>query len=468
MGARLLMAGIQSFTIYEKASTLGGTWRDNTYPGLTCDIPSRFYQFRFAPNSDWTERYSAGPEIWRYFDTVADRFGLRAYVRTGCEVTGARFVDGRWTVSLADGSTNEVDFLISACGVLRVPNVPAIAGAESFGGSLFHSARWNHDVAVAGRQVAVIGTGSTGVQIVSALGGVARHVTLFQRTPQWIAPMSNPRYRLVTRSLHRRFPVLSRLAYDGNRHMAEWGAIAMVKPGLRRRLMERMCRRNLDKVRDPVLRQALTPDYQAMCKRLVFSSRFYHAIQRDDVSLATERIDRIEPAGIRTGDGVLHEADIIVLATGFDAHAYMRPMQLAGRDGFTIDEAWRGGPRGYMGVSLPGFPNYFMLMGPHSPVGTYSLTEVADSQARYIIRWLQRWQRGEFATVEPIQDATDRFNAKLREALPGTVWTSGCNSWYLGADGLPELWPAPPQEYRQMLRQERLEDHRLERQLVPS
>jgi cation diffusion facilitator CzcD-associated flavoprotein CzcO len=467
MAARLRMAGIDSFTIYEKASTLGGTWRDNTYPGLTCDIPSRFYQFRFAPNPDWTQRYSSGAEIWRYLDSVAERFDLEAHLRTGCEVTEARFHDSRWRITLADGTTDDVDFLISACGVLRIPNTPDIPGAESFSGDAFHSARWNHEVPVAGKRVAVIGTGSTGVQLVGALGGVAERVTLFQRTPQWIAPMGNTRYRRFTRAAHRRLPVLSRLGYDAFRVGAEWLSVAWVKPGLRRRAVQAWCQAHLDKVRDPQLRARLTPDYQAMCKRLVFSGKFYRSMQRSDVGLVTEKIECIEPTGVRTADGLLHETDVIVFATGFDAHAYQRPMRLVGRDGISLDEAWRDGPRAYRTVSLPGFPNHFMLLGPHSPVGTYSLTQVSDTQARHILGWVRRWQRGEFATVEPTQDATDRFNAELRAAMPDTIWTSGCRSWYLGADGLPELWPWPPQRHRKMLARPCLDDHRLERQPQP-
>lgn len=468
MGARLRMAGIDSFTIYEKASRLGGTWRDNTYPGLTCDIPSRFYQFRFAPNADWSQFYSSGAEIWRYFDSVADRFFLTERVRTGHEVTEALFVDDRWVLSFADGRTDEADFLISACGILRVPNVPSILGADSFEGALFHSARWNHDVPVEGRRVAVIGTGSTGAQIVGALGGVASNVTLFQRTAQWIAPMVNPRYRSVTRALHRRFPALSRLGYDTLRVTMEWAAVAMTRTGPRRWAMQAMCRAHLRSVRNPQLRKALTPDYQPMCKRLVFSGTFYSAIQRDDVNLVTQKIERIEAAGVRTADGILHKADVIVLATGFDAHAYQRPMKVVGRDGVTLDEAWSDGPRAYMTVSVPRFPNHFMLMGPHTPVGNYSLTQVADTQACYIVNWIQRWQRGEFVTVEPTQEAADRYNAELRAALPGTIWASGCQSWYLGADGLPEMWPWAPQRHREMLAEYRPEDHRIERLLVCS
>lgn len=463
-----LDGGNRHFHHLREGSHSGGNLARQHLSGLTCDVPSRFYQFRFAPNPDWSQFYSSGAEIWRYFDSVADRFALDAHVRTGHEVTEALFIDDRWMLSFADGSTEEADFVISACGVLRVPNIPDIPGADSFAGALFHSARWDHDVPVTGRRVAVIGTGSTGAQIVGALGGVADHLTLFQRTPQWIAPMVNPRYRKVTRSLHRRFPALSRLGYDTLRVTMERAAVAMIKPGLRRWAMQAACRVHLRSVRDPQLRQALTPDYQPMCKRLVFSASFYPAVQRRDVSLVTDKIEGIEPTGLRTADGMLHEVDVIVLATGFDAHAYQRPMQVVGRDGITLDDAWRGGPRAYMTVSVPGFPNHFMLMGPHTPVGNYSLTEVADTQARYILGWIQRWQRSEFATVEPTQQATDRYNAELRAALPDTIWASGCRSWYLGADGLPELWPWAPQRHRAMLAQYRPADHRLNRQLLRS
>jgi cation diffusion facilitator CzcD-associated flavoprotein CzcO len=461
IAAKLKAAGIESFTIYEKADTLGGTWRDNTYPGLTCDVPSRFYQFRFAPNPDWSRWFSDGAEIWAYFDEVAEQLAINARVELSAEVVSATFEDPQWRLELADGREVIADFVISACGLLRIPRIPQIEGLGSFGGALFHSARWDHEVPVAGRRVAVVGTGSTGAQIVGALGGVASEVELFQRTPQWIFPMPNPRFTRLTRRLHRRFPQLDRLAYDGVRQITELIAPALVRAGWRRSLIQAVCRWHLRTVRDPELRAKLTPDYEPMCKRLVASSRFYPAIQRDDVTLVTDAIDRIEPRGIITRDGILHELDVIVMATGFDAHAYLRPMELVGRDGITLDEAWAGGPRAYQTVALPSFPNFFLMMGPHSPVGNYSLTEIADTQAGYITSWIRQWQHGPFATTEPTAEATDQFNAELRAALPGTVWATGCNSWYLGQDGLPELWAWVPQRHRQMLHKPRHTDYEL-------
>jgi cation diffusion facilitator CzcD-associated flavoprotein CzcO len=466
MAARLKHAGFHDFTIYEKAADLGGTWRDNTYPGLTCDVPSRFYQFRFAPNPDWTHWFSPGQEIWRYFDGIADRLRLREHVELSSEVVDARFDDPGWHLTFADGRETDCDFLISACGILRVPRMPDIAGLDTFAGDLFHSARWDHSVPVAGRKVAVIGTGSTGAQIVGALGGVASHLELYQRTPQWILPMFNPRYSRLTRALHRRFPKLDTIAYDGWRAGFEWLAEALTAPGRKRRAVQAICRRHLQSVKDPALRAALTPDYEPMCKRLVISSDFYPAIQRDDVALVTEGIERIVPEGIVTADGTLHEADVIVCATGFDAHAYLQPLHLTGRDGLTIEEAWADGPRGYLTVALPGFPNLFMLMGPHSPVGNYSLTEIAETQADHIVGWLSRWRAGEFETAEPTPEATDRFNAALREAVPRTVWATGCNSWYLDEHGVPELWAWEPQRHRRDLAQPRLDDWSIVRERV--
>lgn len=461
MAARLKLAGIETFTVYEKADAVGGTWRDNTYPGLICDVPSRFYQLRFAPNPDWSQTFATGAEIWRYFDAVADRLALRPHVRLSSEVTAARFEDPHWSLALADGSEHQADFVISACGVLRVPNYPDIPGIDSFEGALFHSARWDHGVELAGRRIAVIGTGSTGAQIVGALGGVASELRLFQRTAHWVIPMPNPRNPGILNALHRRFPMLCRLDYDVIRALFEQLAAGMTEPGLRRSVSQALCRLQLRAVKDLELRRALTPDYEPMCKRLVISSDFYPAIQRDDVKLVTAPIDRIEPEAIVTADEAEHEVDVIVLATGFDARAYMRPMELVGRGGLTLDDAWRDGPRAYVTVSVPGFPNFFMLMGPHSPVGNYSLVEIADTQAKYITAWVRHWQDGRFSCAEPTAEATDRFNDELRAALPATVWASGCDSWYVGEDGLPELWPWVPQRHRHMLAEPRLADYEL-------
>jgi cation diffusion facilitator CzcD-associated flavoprotein CzcO len=463
VGAKLKQAGIESFTLYEKASELGGTWRENTYPGLACDVPSRFYQFTFAPNPDWSHMLSPGEEIWRYLDSVADRFGLREHIKFDARIVGARWEGERWRLTDEAGCETEADFLIAAAGFLHHPTTPALAGLESFAGEAFHSARWNHEVALQGRRVGVLGTGSSGIQIVCSLAGVPEKLTVFQRTAQWVFPAPNPRYSRLTRWLHRRVPALDRLAYRAHRRGLVIFAGALVHPGFRRRAVSSICRLHLRTVRDRELRRRLTPSYQPMCKRLVVSGGFYRAMQHDGVELVTADIERVEPTGIRTTDGELHELDVLVLATGFDSHAYVRPLELVGQGGITLEEYWSEDPRAYLTVALPGFPNFFMMTGPHSPVGNYSVMATAEAQAGFALSWIERWRAGQFVSVAPTQQATDAFNEALRDAMPGTVWATGCNSWYLDKHGLPELWPWNPDHHRKRLRGELDHDFELQR-----
>ena len=453
MGIKLKQAGIDSFTIYEKAARVGGTWRENTYPGLECDVPSRFYSFSFEPNPDWTKYYSPGSEIQRYFEGVAETYGMRSHIRFGKEVERAEFEDGSWRIRMRDGEETEADFLISACGVLHHPRYPDIPGLESFAGDVFHSARWDHSVALEGRRIGMIGTGSTGVQITCALSQVAGRLEIFQRTAQWVFPGQNPSYRALTRRIMRRFPILNRLSYRfWQKYFEHLIGRAVVEPGWQRRFVDALCRLNLRRVRDPLLRAKLTPDYDPMCKRLVVSADFYKAVQQPNVDVVTKAIERVEPEGIVTRDGKLHPLDVLVLATGFDAHAYLRPIALTGPGGHTLDDAWRDGPRAYRTVGVPGFPNFFMLMGPHSPIGNQSLVIVAETQADYVMKLIQMFREGRIDSVAPTVEATERFNREMRDAMPATAWVTGCNSWYLGKDGLPELWPWTPERHREMLR----------------
>ena len=461
MGAKLRRAGIESFTIYEKADRLGGTWRDNTYPGLQCDVPSLLYQFSFDPNPDWSLTFSPGGEICGYLESVADRHGLRSHIRFGAEVVDARFEQGRWRVRTADGEQAEADFLVSASGVLHHPRYPSIAGLDEFEGACFHSARWDHDVELRGKRIGVVGTGSTGVQIVTALAPVAGELALFQRTAQWILPMGNWRQSRPGRALLRRFPALNRLGYRVTQAAFDLFAVALIRPGWQRSLIARSCRRHLRSIQDPELRRKLTPDYEPMCKRLVVSDGFYDAMQRPNVALVTEDIERVEAGGVRTVEGALHELDVLVLATGFDAHAYMSPMEVTGPDGLTLSAAWSGGRRAYRTVAVPGFPNFFMLLGPHSPIGNVSLIAVAETQARYVMRWIDLWRREQVSAMAPTSEATERFNEAVREALPGTVWVTGCQSWYLDERGVPELWPWSQQRHRAALREPVLEEFEL-------
>ncbi|MFL6109525.1 MAG: flavin-containing monooxygenase, partial [Marmoricola sp.] len=435
-----------------------GTWRENTYPGIACDVPSRFYQFTFAPNPDWTHRMSPGEEIWAYFEKVAADTGVTEMIRFGTTVTEARWNGTSWTVTASDGSSDDYDFVVSATGILHHPSYPRIEGLESFAGPAFHSARWDHDVELADKRIGLIGTGSTGVQILSDLAERVVGVTVFQRTPHWVVPMKNPEFSRLTRTLHRRFAAYDRFSYHVNRKLIESLSPALLHPGWSRSLIHAWTRRQLKRIKDPELRATLTPDTQPGCRRLIVSSGYFDAVQRDNVAVVTTEIDHVAPTGVVTADGVLHEVDVLVLATGFDAHAYLRPVNLIGPDGYTLDEAWASGPRAYQTVAIPGFPNFFLLMGPNSPVGNYSLTAIAETQARYVLDWIGRWQRGEIESAAPTAEATDAFYVGVNAAMPDTLWATGCTSWYLGANGVPELFPWAPEYHRELLGTVRTED----------
>lgn len=464
MAHKLRVAGHDDILIFEKADEVGGTWRENRYPGLSCDVPSRFYSYSFAPNPGWTRGFSPGPEIQRYFVRTTERLGLRPLIRFGEEVTDARWEDGRWRLRTAGGNEDVADVLVTAAGILHHPRLPAIPGLDSFAGTVAHSARWDPTLDLSASRVGVIGTGSTGVQITTALAGQTRSLTVFQRTAQWILPVPNRRYLRVTRSAFRRLPALNRLAHDGYRVVLEaLLGVAVVRPSWQRSLISSLVRLNLRvAVRDRNLRARLTPDYEPMCKRLVMSARFYPAVQRPGVEVVADAIQRVEPRGIVTADDRLHELDVLILATGFDAHAYMRPMRITGPGAVTLERAWSDGPRAYRTVALPGFPNLFTIMGPHSPVGNQSIIAVAEAQADYVVRWVDRLSRGDVAAASPRADATAAYNAEIRDAAGGTVFASGCQSWYLDADGVPEVWPWSPARHRAMLREPELADFELQ------
>jgi len=455
--AKLQAAGVEDVVIYEKADRIGGTWRENTYPGLSCDVASRYYCYTFAPNPNWTRVYPPGEEVQAYLEGVVDKLNLRAKIRFGCEVEEAVWSDGgTWHVRTKSGEEADYDFIISAAGVLHHPRTPEIPGLESFSGAAFHSARWDHSVPLDGRRVAVIGNGSTGVQITKALAPRCAQYKLFQRTPQWIFPLGNPAYRPSTRRLLRSSPALNRvwgrIAYRFWQRMFEqFFCTAVIRPGWQRSYISAMCRLHLRRIRDPQLRERMRPSDLPMCKRMIIASGFYEVFERDGVELVDQPIDHIEPRGIVTADGRLHELDVIVLATGFHAHRYLQPVELVGAGGLRLSDAWREEPRGYRTVALPGFPNLFLLLGPHSPIGNQSLFMITETQVDYVLQWIERWRAGEFTAATPRQDAADAFNAEMRTAYPDTIWTSGCDSWYIGKDGLPALWPWSPQAHRDML-----------------
>jgi cation diffusion facilitator CzcD-associated flavoprotein CzcO len=460
----LQRAGLDDFVVYEKADRLGGTWRENTYPGLACDVPSHLYSYSFAPNPEWSRRFSSGPEILAYFEDVARRYGVEPRIRYGSEITRCAFERGRWRIETAEGPVDEADFVIAATGVLHHPAYPEIEGLDCFEGAAFHSARWDHTVPLAGRRVGVVGTGSSAIQMVSALVDEVAELVLFQRTPQWVMPVENPAYGEEERAEFRAHPeVMERIRAEVSRAFTEGFANVLgdaESPVLK--AIHEACEANLEQsVRDPELREKLRPSYRAACKRLIMSEDFYEAIQRPNARLVTEAIERVEGSGVRTRDGRLHELDVLVLATGFRVDQFVRPMQVIGRGGASLDGVWSQGPFAYMAISVPDFPNFFLLNGPNAPVGNFSLIDIAERQLAYVLQLVDRVRSGECGEISASREAMERFDAERRQAARTTIWATGCRSWYLDARGLPTAWPWSFDRFREEMSAPRLEDYEL-------
>lgn len=440
---KLTESGFTDFTVFEKADRVGGTWRENTYPGLSCDVPSHLYSYSFALTPDWSHRYSPGSEIQAYFERVAAEHGVMQRVRFGDAVTRCAYSDGKWHLTTASGHRDEVDVVIAATGVLHHPKYPVIDGLDTFAGAMFHSSRWDHGVQLDGARIGIIGTGSTAVQIVSGVVDRVAKLSLFQRTAQWVMPQENPSYSDDEKSKFRTEPEKLAGLHQGLSDAFDIFANAVIdsdSPEIK--MIEQLCLENLENnVHDAELRERLRPTYRAACKRLIVSPDFYAAIQRPNAELVTDAIDRIEPGGVHTKDGRLHELDVLVLATGFKADAFMRPMEIVGRDGVTLEEAWTPRPEAYLSISIPDFPNFFMLNGPNGPVGNFSLIEVAEIQFRYVMQLVERIRSGECREVCATHDALTEFERAREEASKHTVWVTGCRSWYLDDRGLPAVWP---------------------------
>jgi cation diffusion facilitator CzcD-associated flavoprotein CzcO len=456
-------AGFTDYTVYEKADRLGGTWRENTYPGLSCDVPSHLYCYSFALNPDWSRLYSPGGEIQAYFEGVAEDRGIVPRVRFGDEVVRCAFVGDRWQLTTAGGVTDEVDVVIAATGVLHHPKYPDIEGLDSLAGPVFHSARWDHGVALDGVRLGIIGTGSTAMQIVSAVVDRTQTLSLFQRTAQWVMPAVNPAYTSEERAAFREDRTLMESLRQSVGQLFDHfsnGIVNASSPEMA--MIEQFCLDNLESsVTDPVLRERLRPDYRAACKRLVISTDFYDAIQRPNAELVTEAIERVEPAGVRTADGRLHELDVLVLATGFKVDAFVRPISVTGRGGRRLDQVWAERPQAYLSISVPDFPNFFMLNGPNGPVGNFSLVEVAELQIGYIMQLVERLRSGDVGQISAAPAALERFEAARISAAGSTIWATGCRSWYLDDRGVPAAWPWPFQQFRTEMAEPRWDAYEL-------
>jgi cation diffusion facilitator CzcD-associated flavoprotein CzcO len=454
LAIRLRQRGIRDFVLIERADEVGGTWRDNTYPGATCDIRSDLYSFSFAPNPDWSHGYGGQREILDYLRATTDRFGIRSRIRFRCEFEGADW-DAAAAVWRIRTSTGELaaSVLVSAAGPLIEPVWPDIPGLSTFTGPRIHSARWDHETDLAGRRIAVIGTGASAIQFVPRLQPVASRLTLFQRTPAWIIPRIDRPTADRRRRLFRRYPLLQRASRAWDFRLAETRFVGFRSARIGA-LMQRFARRFLaSQVADPVLRAKLTPAYRMGCKRILVSSDFYPAVAKPNVDLVTEAIVSIDGNAILTTDGTRREFDVLVCGTGFNATEPPVARLIRGTGGCSLAEAWTPHMQALRGTTVAGFPNLFLLVGPNTALGHNSIIYVIEAQIDYVLRVLDGLVSLGASSLEPTVGAQQAYNRRVQDDLVGSVWLSGCSSYYLDAGGRnTTLWPHRAARFRASLR----------------
>jgi cation diffusion facilitator CzcD-associated flavoprotein CzcO len=450
---RLRQRGVDDFLIFERAGDLGGTWRDNSYPGCACDVPSNLYSFSFAPRPTWTRSFSPQAEIWDYLRACADRYGLHPFLKLGHEVRAARWVDGRWRLDTSGGEYT-ADILVAAPGPLSEPAVPDLPGLATFAGTSFHSARWDHGHDLTGRRVAVVGTGASAAQFVPEIAPKVAALTVFQRTAPWVLPRGDRALTRAERRLYRTVPAAQRVARWSVYWSRELSAVAFLRP----RFMavgQRIARRHLARqVPDAGLRERLTPDFTMGCKRVLLSNDYLPALGRDNVDVVTEKIREVRPQGIVTVDGREFPVDTIIFGTGFHVTDSPLAERVFGRDGRSLADAWQGSPKAYLGVTVAGFPNLFLLLGPNTALGHTSVVFMLECQIRYLMSALAYLDGNGVVAVEPRPEAQHAFVTEVDRRMRPTVWLSGgCASWYLDRTGRNStLWPGFTWAYRQRLR----------------
>ncbi|MET8648894.1 flavin-containing monooxygenase [Nocardia aurea] len=466
---RLKQRGIENFAIFERGTAIGGTWRDNTYPGAACDIPSRLYSYSFAPNPDWSHTYSGSEEILGYIESMAAEFGLHRHFRFAHNVTGIVFDEsaGLWEVGVEGGvDPVRARTVVLASGPLANASLPPIRGIETFTGHKIHSARWDHDYDFTGKRVAVVGTGASAVQIIPELVKKAASVTVFQRTPGWVLPRVNRRTTPLTKQLYRHVPGAETLSRQLWFYGHESVALGVVWNTPLTRVVEMVGKAQLRRqVKDPWLRRQLTPDFRAGCKRLLMTDDYYPALQRDNCKLITWPIARISEQGIRTAEGIEHRADCLVFATGFDVSKTGTPIPVVGRDGRVLADEWSGGAYAYKSVAVSGYPNLYFTFGPNSGPGHNSALVYMEAQIDYLVGAIGTILDRNLRLLDVRRERQDRYNAAIQRRLTGTTWNSGCRSWYLTEDGFnATMYPGFATQYVGQLRALNLDDYHV----VPS
>jgi cation diffusion facilitator CzcD-associated flavoprotein CzcO len=454
MAIRLKQAGIDDFTIIERADRVGGTWRDNTYPGIACDIPSHLYSYSFEPNPTWTRLFAPQEEILAYLEHCATKYGVRPHIRFGTAATGASFDErtGLWTVQTGDGTSITARVVVSGSGhALSRPVFPDVPGREAFQGKSMHSARWDHDYSLEGKTVAVVGTGASAIQIIPSIAAKVGKMYVFQRTPSWVAPKPDRKITKREQDTLRDKPYVQMLARRAIYWFLETMAVGyVVEPRLNKIREYRSLQFLRKSVSDPALRKKLTPNFRLGCKRILISNDYYATLQRKNVELVTDGIAEIRANSIVTKDGKERSVDVIVYATGFETSEAKPPFPIAGRGGLDLARAWARNIEAYLGTTIPGFPNAFLLVGPNMGLGHSSMIFMMESQFAYVLDAIQTMRSKRIKSVEVRRAIATRYNDKLQKRLEHTVWNSGgCSSWYLTSNGKnTTAWPGFTFEFR--------------------
>ncbi len=455
MGIRLKKAGIESFVILEKAGDLGGTWRDNDYPGAACDVPTHLYSYSFEPNPNWGHMWAKQPEILEYLKHCAHKYKLHSHLIFNSEITDATFDEaaGKWNVRSKDGTMYRFRALVLGVGGLHIPALPDIKGVRSFEGKVFHSAQWDHSYDLSDKTVAVIGTGASAIQFVPEIAAKVKKLHLFQRTPPWILPRPAAMNRKIGKreqALYGRVPALQKLQRNAMFLGGEAGAVAMVYRPELLKYAETLSRRYIKTaIHDPKIQKAVTPDYRIGCKRILGSSDYYPALNRGNVELVTDGIDSIGFNGIRTKDGSQRDVDAIIFGTGFDVGGGLRKFNLTGLGGIRSTELLQNRVEHYLGINLAGFPNLFVLLGPNTGLGQNSIVFMIEAQTNYALKCIQEIRRKDLAWIDVKRNVQSAFVEDIGERMKSTVWsTGGCQSWYKSEDGTNvTLWPGFCTEY---------------------
>jgi cation diffusion facilitator CzcD-associated flavoprotein CzcO len=458
MAIKLKQQGYTDLTVFERGDTVGGVWRANTYPGAACDVPSHLYSFSFAPGHNWSRRYAPQAEILTYLADVSAKYGVDPHLRLGTEVTDASFDGdaGRWTLETSDGESHEFDVLVTACGQLTRPAIPAIPGAGEFEGRAFHSAEWDHDHSLEGSRIAVIGTGASAIQFVPEIAPSAERLTIYQRSAPWIIPKVDREYPEWERRVFERYPARVAAARAGFFAFFETFTYGFTgKPWMMApfRAVANSARKRA--LADPELRAAATPDYQMGCKRVLFTADWYSTLSRDDVELLNGPVERITGGGVVGPDGVERLADTIIYGTGFQSHNFVAPMRIHGRDGRELNEVWADAPEAYLGTAVSGFPNLFVLYGPNTNHGSGSVPYTLECQYRYVLDAIRRLRASGSRFLDLRPEVQSAWRREIAERSERSVWRAGgCTSWYLNADGQnTNNWPGPWLEYRRRTKQ---------------